>query len=286
MAVKLSISITEGPEKGMHYEFESGPIFVGRRKGDISLSDKKVSGKHCQFLIEGNRVWIEDLNSTNGTFLGGSRLTEKVPLSNLDVVTIGLTRLSIAIVEDLETFKEMNQMETVADRPSHTQPAEPDTGDGSSEEDSKTPSISLPDPDAVYRDTGVERIENLIDDELESFSKWDHPKMQDSENPQNIPKVDVRLIKRKGEASFQELKCQKPLMTFGRKDVDIRINDLDLSRKHARLEIVNGQKVFVRDMASTNGTFVNGQRIRYQELHHGDLIQIGQNIFEVFIREA
>jgi pSer/pThr/pTyr-binding forkhead associated (FHA) protein len=321
MAVKLSISITEGPEKGMSFEFHSGPVLLGRGRGDIPLSDKKTSSKHCQFHIEGDRIWLEDLNSTNGTFVGSNRLTERVALNNLDVVTVGLSRLSIAIVEDLGDFKARNSNDlstssaTVSELDAGEEPEDLIESNLNFFEDQEAPKaaepeleledevdlieaslstpkgpspIELPSEDAQYRETGVQRIDHLIDDEIQSFSKWDHPAMKDTEAPRTgaMPKIDLRLIKRKGPANFQELKCQKNHTSFGRKDVDVRINDLDLSRKHAAVELINGEKAYVRDLASTNGTFVNGQRVSHQELSNGDLIQIGQNIFEVVIREA
>ena len=56
-------------------------------------------------------------------------------------------------------------------------------------------------------------------------------------------------------------------------DTDIRIEDPGASRNHC--EIVLGQPVLVRDLNSTNGTFVNGQRISQVEVADGTAIMIG-----------
>lgn len=56
-------------------------------------------------------------------------------------------------------------------------------------------------------------------------------------------------------------------------DTDIRIEDPGASRNHC--EIVLGQPVLVRDLNSTNGTFVNGQRISQAEVADGSTIMIG-----------
>ena len=56
-------------------------------------------------------------------------------------------------------------------------------------------------------------------------------------------------------------------------DTDIRIEDPGASRNHC--EIVLGQPVLVRDLNSTNGTFVNGQRISQTEVADGATIMIG-----------
>ena len=56
-------------------------------------------------------------------------------------------------------------------------------------------------------------------------------------------------------------------------DTDIRIEDPGASRNHC--EIVLGQPVLVRDLNSTNGTFVNGQRVSQAEVADGSTIMIG-----------
>ena len=56
-------------------------------------------------------------------------------------------------------------------------------------------------------------------------------------------------------------------------DTDIRIEDPGASRNHC--EVVLGQPVLVRDLSSTNGTYVNGQRISQVEVTDGTTITIG-----------
>lgn len=274
MALRLSLTITDGPEKGKTFEFEKGSYLVGRNKGDISLSDKKASGNHCRFIVEDSGVWLEDLNSTNGTFLGSKKIDGKIELSNLDVVTVGLSRFSVAIVEALDDFKKAN---------TRTPPAQDIQNDATA----RSPVPDLPPEDAVYRETGVQRIEGLIDDELKAFSKWDHPAVAEPQEAGvvSVPKITVILSARKAPEGITRLICSSTETSLGRKGVDIRLNDLDLSRKHCAIEIVGGTRAYVRDLASTNGTYVNGSRISYQELKEGDLIQIGQSIFEVNIHQ-
>lgn len=57
-------------------------------------------------------------------------------------------------------------------------------------------------------------------------------------------------------------------------DVDLLLLDEKVSRKHAKVS-THGGKVMIEDLASKNGTFVNGQRIRTAELKEGDEILIG-----------
>jgi len=56
----------------------------------------------------------------------------------------------------------------------------------------------------------------------------------------------------------------------------VRLPDVDTSRRHAKIVCAGGRFVLY-DLASTNGTFVNGERIEQRELRPGDRLQIGAN---------
>ena len=84
-------------------------------------------------------------------------------------------------------------------------------------------------------------------------------------------------------AAQQSIKfAEKPLMTIGRdKDNAIVLNNPSISRFHAEVEKV-GQRFRVRDLRSSNGTFVNGKRTDGETwVHPGDAIQIGPYRFVV-----
>ena len=64
------------------------------------------------------------------------------------------------------------------------------------------------------------------------------------------------------------------------RDSDIFIVDPSVSRHHAVLDVRNGQLV-VRDNGSTNGTFVNGERVQLRTLHPGDVVAFGKTEMKV-----
>jgi len=65
-------------------------------------------------------------------------------------------------------------------------------------------------------------------------------------------------------------------VTIGRQPGnDIRLEDQTVSSEHAAVQI--GNPVTLTDLGSTNGTFVNGERISKQALAHGDVIRIGHH---------
>jgi pSer/pThr/pTyr-binding forkhead associated (FHA) protein len=58
-----------------------------------------------------------------------------------------------------------------------------------------------------------------------------------------------------------------------------------VSRRHAKITVTNGQ-LFIQDLGSTNGSFVNGERIKRSKLSEGDRVLIGTSIIKVVAREG
>jgi pSer/pThr/pTyr-binding forkhead associated (FHA) protein len=85
-------------------------------------------------------------------------------------------------------------------------------------------------------------------------------------------KAILRVIEFGRERSFSGL-CP---LTIGRdRSAELLLTDPEVSRRHARLE-ARGGVVYVRDLESSNGTFLNGKRLRGAiETREGDAIDIG-----------
>ena len=60
----------------------------------------------------------------------------------------------------------------------------------------------------------------------------------------------------------------------GRKNADIMIQNESISSNHLLLN-VEGENVYFKDLNSTNGTFLNGERVTSGELHDGDMLMLG-----------
>jgi predicted Zn finger-like uncharacterized protein len=76
----------------------------------------------------------------------------------------------------------------------------------------------------------------------------------------------------------------KVKMLIGRSDSDIIVKDLEASRQHARIDIM-GDRVILRDLNSTNGTFVNEQRITTVNLDNQQEFRIGTTVFMLIITD-
>jgi len=83
------------------------------------------------------------------------------------------------------------------------------------------------------------------------------------------------------EAVVKEIPLDQDVMTIGRKEEnDIVIDNQSVSGRHAKI-LKEGDSVFVEDVNSLNGTYVNGQKIFKSELFNGDVILIGVHTMEV-----
>jgi len=58
-------------------------------------------------------------------------------------------------------------------------------------------------------------------------------------------------------------------------EADIKIDDRSVSRKHAEILVLKNQVVIV-DLSSSNGTFINGERISMKEVQPGETVRFGQ----------
>lgn len=69
-----------------------GIVTIGRKEENaVVLSDPHVSGQHAKFLIKNNILYVEDLNSTNGTYVNEKHISGKVKLFGKDEIRIGTT---------------------------------------------------------------------------------------------------------------------------------------------------------------------------------------------------
>jgi pSer/pThr/pTyr-binding forkhead associated (FHA) protein/uncharacterized RDD family membrane protein YckC len=76
------------------YMLLPGTSTIGRsRTSEIMLEDASVSRNHALLAVEGERITIQDLSSSNGTFVNGRRLEGEVELRAGDVVTVGESKL-------------------------------------------------------------------------------------------------------------------------------------------------------------------------------------------------
>ena len=78
--------------------FSQLEVIIGRSAScDVTLEDKTVSGRHARLAYHHGQWWLEDLASTNGTFLNGEPVSAAVVLTHGDLVRCGQVGGGIAM---------------------------------------------------------------------------------------------------------------------------------------------------------------------------------------------
>ena len=90
------VVIVEGGNKGETIPLDGGPLLIGRgNDAAIRLDDDYVSTRHARIAASGDQWFVEDLGSTNGTYLDRTRLTTPTPISPGAPIRIGKTVIEL-----------------------------------------------------------------------------------------------------------------------------------------------------------------------------------------------
>jgi len=85
---------------------------------------------------------------------------------------------------------------------------------------------------------------------------------------------------------IKEVQITKDKTTLGRRPYnDIVIDNLAVSGEHAVLQMV-GADVFIEDLNSTNGTYINGKAVKKQLLSHNDTVEIGKYKIKYLVEDG
>lgn len=90
MASQYQLIMRTGPTPGAVYNLEGEQLMIGRDStNEIVINDAEVSRRHARLTFQGGKYVLEDLGSTNGTFVNGQRLAGPRVLKSGEVVSFG-----------------------------------------------------------------------------------------------------------------------------------------------------------------------------------------------------
>jgi hypothetical protein len=88
--VQFQFVMRSGPTPGVTFPLEGDQLIIGRDSSNsVAINDAEISRKHSRLSFQGGKYVLEDLGSTNGTFVNGQRLAGPVVLKPGDVVSLG-----------------------------------------------------------------------------------------------------------------------------------------------------------------------------------------------------
>lgn len=272
-------------------------ISVGR--GDdcvIKLDDKAVSRNHALFRRVGKEVEVERKSEFAPILINGEEVSRKTLLDG-DVIEIGPFRVKLKLpVEEKKIEKSNSPLmvdEVVDERfsppPSQTKSIQNEKATSVINVDFTKQAKKNPDFEESQNDSSADvfsfdqkksakraREENDLLSSTQSISAMSEPLPEDEPTRIQTKNVDARLHIPNGLAKQSEYELSEGTYTIGRgKGCDIVLLDKKSSRKNSEIH-KEGDRYFIRDLDSSNGTFVNGKPIKDQELVHDDLIRIGE----------
>ncbi|HUA02289.1 MAG TPA: FHA domain-containing protein [Solirubrobacteraceae bacterium] len=88
------LRVVSGPNAGQTVDVEQ-EVVIGREDTDLAIDDDEMSRRHAVVRRHANRLQVEDLGSTNGTFVDGTRIAEPTLLGGGAEIKVGTTVLVV-----------------------------------------------------------------------------------------------------------------------------------------------------------------------------------------------
>jgi len=93
---KLLLTVTEGPLEGTTIPLGEAPVTIGRAPtSTLVIDDDYCSARHARVYREGESWWIEDLGSTNGTYIEDARVYDPVEATPGTRIRLGATEVEV-----------------------------------------------------------------------------------------------------------------------------------------------------------------------------------------------
>ena len=247
------------------------------------MTDSRVSWRHGEMRAEADAWVIEDLGSTNGTFLGAQRL-DRIDIREECVVRLGNP-------DDGPVLRCVPQVAASAAPPAA---APPPDHPGTALSMPAAPAPAAPEaeplqPEPAPRDYAPRHGSGAPPQDFQPPADYPSPRDYPSPQPAVAPQpvqpaaaVQPEMLPSVDRRPTSRMPLPAKAMRIGRvPDNDVVLSDLNVSRHHAELRKSPTGQYEIVDLGSHNGTFVNGQRVTKQVLTEQDLVSIGSSTFRL-----
>ena len=241
----------QGPTTGQAYPLEEDEIVLGRSQSStLQIDSPGVSRQHARLIRQGDRYLIEDLGSSNGTFVNGERISAPHALKNGDSIGLGRTVLLAYQVELPAAAATMieSDLPEIDGTMIEDAPQPPPTTD---QADTALPVAPVP----------VDPLMTVVGEEV------------DLQRDLTPPQITVTIA---GQ-SPRTYTLTNPNVTIGRgADNEIVIDSRIVSRQHAYLDRVQDKYILYVLPEAGNPVLFDGRPLTApRTLEHGDILRIG-----------
>lgn len=224
----------------VRYPLVAGENIAGRGDVAVQVNDGYISRQHAKFVVADEAITLEDLGSSNGTFIDGSQLAPNEPASLIPGATVKLGQTEF-------------QLEKSAGEESAVVASVEETGGEMQEE-------PIAQAEEAQVDAAVEGPGDAEETEADSDKERSNWILRAADGTECTLTIGETIAGRKAagcDIAFPE--------------------DGFVSGTHCKFTA--GESLTVTDLGSTNGTFVNGEQVDAEaprELAAGDIVKIGQ----------
>lgn len=273
---------------------QNATISIGRSStNDVVIPNNSISNQHCLIHTKNNKLYISDLNSTNGTYIDGNRLTpnKQYPLNINQILILGTEGIQYQITQSYQTeYVDVNNISSeYKDKFTIGRSATNDIIINSPNVSSVHISISKNNNDWIIEDvstngTYLNSFENRLIKNSPTY-KLERDQVLYLANYKLQTNKIFQLIEKSSTAK-QKLDFNKDEILLGRaSSCDLTVDNPNISSEHAKITHENNA-YYIVDLKSTNGTFVNFNPIKGKtKIYEGDKITLGVYTFEFSINQ-
>ncbi len=307
MAWCVRIAVARDGRPYLQREFTGSTISIGAGpQNDLVLGDSIVSGHHADVMVSRCQLVFRD-HSRNGSFHQGRRISQEVVLGAQGTISIPPFELELTFEQSgddhhtrLHLQNELAQMAGEGAGPPAG--ATPEAGT------LIKPESEMPSPDPLVAGRAAPaagRIKTFADPpgldavgrpRLPTVPTWagagsealeiEAPSVRAAPGVTGVEAM-LRLVDASAAPEQHEVMLPDRTVRLGRSEAaDIRLSDPTVSRLHAILNPIGDRRFLLTDLDSSNGTFVNGEKVKEAPLGDGDEIRFGEVTFRFHLLAA